>query len=69
MRAALSRKARLTMTCSKCGKETLQYRIVAQRYHRNRGGKLIGVENILVCRECLAKGESTNGTNSKPSGE
>jgi hypothetical protein len=69
VRAAQNRKARLAMTCSKCGRETRHYRIVAHKFLRDRIGRLIGVENVPVCNKCLEKGVNENGTNSKSSNE
>lgn len=57
------------MTCSKCGAVTRRYRIVEHRLLRDVRGKLIGVENVPVCLECIEKEKSENGIDSKPSCE
>jgi hypothetical protein len=65
---AQSQKARQAMKCHSCGSETRHYRIVAHRLYRNTRGKVIAVENVAKCVECI-KGVNDNGTNSKSSNE
>jgi hypothetical protein len=48
------------MICDKCGKETLRYRIVAHKLYRDCTGRIIGVENVAVCRDCLDKKTGNN---------
>ena len=63
------------MNCSNCHAATSRYRIVAHRLYRNSAGKVIAVENMVLCQDCLDKkqggfdkvpialSEVNNGTN------